>query len=128
LSNSIWIYRLYDVAEEIKLDAVEKILSHNRQTSRMRLSRIRPKSIQFKNPPVAVELGEHPVSAGARQFQASFTARVYDLGVISIIMRIPAAPVMMRSGAWPWSFTTRTKSSPTACSGWMKSEKRWPAP
>ena len=91
MSNSIWIYRLYDVAEEIKLDAVEKILSHNRQTSRMRLSRIRPKSIQFKNPPVAVELGEHPVSAGARQFQASFTARVYDLGVISIIMRIHLA-------------------------------------
>jgi hypothetical protein len=91
LRNSIWIYRLYDIAEEIKLDVVEKILSHDRPTSRMLLSKIRPKSIQFKNPPVAVELGEHPVSSGTRQFRASFTARVYDLGVISIIMRVPLA-------------------------------------
>ncbi|MCL6638702.1 MAG: hypothetical protein K6T80_03355 [Firmicutes bacterium] len=89
MRNAIWIYRLFDVAEEIKLDVVERILSHNRQTSRMILSRIRPKSIRFKNPPVAVELGEHPVSTGSRRFSALFTAKVYDLGVIAIIMRIP---------------------------------------
>lgn len=89
MQNSIWIYRLFDVAEEIKLDEVEKILSHDRQTSRMVLSRIRPKSIRLTNPPVAVELGEQDVSTGARKLRASFTAKIYDLGVIGIIMRIP---------------------------------------
>lgn len=89
MKNSIWVYRLFDVAEEIKLEQVEKILSQEHQTSRMRLSRIRPKSIQFKNPPVAVELGECPVTIGSQNFTGLFTGKIYDLGVIGIIMRIP---------------------------------------
>jgi len=89
MSNSVWVYRLYDTAEEIKLHRVEEILSQEHQTSRMRLSRIRPKSIQFKNPPVSVELGEIPVTLRNRIYDAQFTARIYDLGVIVIIMRIP---------------------------------------
>ena len=88
MKNSIWVYRLFDVAEEISLEQVEKILAQ-RQASRMRLSRIRPKSIQFKNPPVAVELGENTVLISGRSLKCSFTSKVYDLGVIAIIMRIP---------------------------------------
>jgi len=92
MKNSICVYRLFDVAEEINLEQVEKILAWARPTSRMRLSRIRPKSIQFKNPPVAVELGECPVTIGAQNFKALFTGKIYDLGVIGIIMRVPLRP------------------------------------
>lgn len=88
MKNSILVYRLFDVAEEIKLEQVEKILAQEHPTSRMRLSKIRPKSIQFKNPPVTVELGEHPVAISGQNFNALFTGKIYDLGVISIIMRI----------------------------------------
>ncbi|MEN6621932.1 MAG: hypothetical protein ABFD50_10320 [Smithella sp.] len=88
MKNSILAYRLFDVAEEINLEQVEKILAQERPTSRMRLSKIRPKSIQFKNPPVTVELGEHPVTISGQNFNAVFTGKIYDLGVISIIMRI----------------------------------------
>lgn len=89
MKNSIWVYRLFDTAEEINLEKVEEILAHGHQASRMRLSRIRPKSIQFKNPPVAVELGDCQVAIGRRNINASFTGKIYDLGVIGIIMRIP---------------------------------------
>lgn len=89
MKNSVWVYRLYDVAEEIRLERVEKIFARQHQTSRMRLSRIRPKSIQFKNPPVAVDLGEYPVTVGGKSFSALFTGKIYDLGVIGIVMRIP---------------------------------------
>jgi len=92
MNNSIWVYRLYDAAEEINLNRVEGILSQEHQTSRMRLSRIRPKSIQFKNPPVAVELGESPVTIGNRIYKAHFTGKIYDLGVIVIIMRLSLPP------------------------------------
>lgn len=88
MKNYILVYRLFDVAEEINLERVEKILVQSK-TSRMRLSRLRPKSIQFKNPPIAVELGEDTVAAGGRNLNVSFTGKVYDLGVIVIIMRIP---------------------------------------
>ncbi|BAF60199.1 MAG: hypothetical protein HPY89_01500 [Pelotomaculum sp.] len=89
MNNSIWVYRLFDVAEEINLEEVEKILAQEHQPTRMRLSRIRPKSIQFKNPPVAVELGEQKVKIGRQTFKAQFTGKIYDLGVIGIIMRLP---------------------------------------
>lgn len=89
MKNSILVYRLFDIAEEINLEQVEEILAREHQASRMRLSRIRPKSIQFKNPPVAVELGDCPVTIGSRDINASFTGKIYDLGVIGIIMRIP---------------------------------------
>ncbi|OPX88805.1 MAG: hypothetical protein A4E53_01764 [Pelotomaculum sp. PtaB.Bin104] len=88
MQNSIWIYRLYDVAEEIKLDRVEEILCHQHQTSRLRLSRTGPKSIQIENPPVAVDLGESPVIIDEQAFSAQFTGKIYDLGVIVITMRL----------------------------------------
>ena len=89
MANSIWVYRLFDVAEEIRLEQVETILARERQTSRVRLARVRPKSVQLKNPPVAFELGEHTVSIGGRIFKTNVTGKVYDLGVIGIIMRLP---------------------------------------
>lgn len=87
--NSIWVYRLYDVAEEIRLEQVEKTLAREHQTSRARLSRVKPKSVQFKNPPVAVELGEYPVTIGRQSVKTNVTGKIYDLGVIGIIMRVP---------------------------------------
>ncbi len=87
--NSIWIYRLFDVAEEIDLEKVEKILGHGRLTSRMRLSRIRPKSIQLKNPPVAVELGKSTIKTGRQELEVNLGGKIYDLGVIGVIMRVP---------------------------------------
>ncbi len=89
MMNSIWVYRLYDVAEEIRLEQVERILARDHQTSRARLSRVKPKSVQFKNPPVAVELGEYPVTIGRQSVKTTFAGKIYDLGVICIIMRVP---------------------------------------
>lgn len=86
--NSIWIYRMYDIAEEIKLDMVEQILSHVKPAARLRLSRIRPKSIHIKNPPVTMELGAEQITLMGRDYKAVFVSKVYDLGVISITLRI----------------------------------------
>ncbi len=88
MANSIWLYRLYDVAEEIQLSRVEKILAESKPTARLKLSRIRSKSIHIPNPPVTVELGEERIVLLNKRYPAKFTAKVYDLGVISIIMRL----------------------------------------
>ena len=88
MQNSIWLYRLYDVAEEIRLDLVEQILVNSKPTARLKLSRVRPKSIHIPNPPVTVELEEEKINLLEQVFPARFTAKIYDLGVISIIMRI----------------------------------------
>jgi len=90
--NSIQVYRLFDVAEEINLEKVERILGHGRPTSRMRLARIRPKSIQLVNPPVAVELGKSTIKTGGKDLEVNFGGKIYDLGVIGIVMRVPLPP------------------------------------
>lgn len=92
MQNSIWLYRLYDIAEEIKLDLVEKILAQNKPTTRMRLARIKPKSMQFKNPPVTVELDGGMVELPQGTFSTIVAAKIYDLGVVSIAQRILLPP------------------------------------
>ncbi|MBF7082443.1 hypothetical protein IT084_05545 [Desulfallas sp. Bu1-1] len=92
MESAILLYRLYDVADEINLEAVEKILSVERTTSRLRLSRIPPKSIHIKNPPVRLELGDDTIAIGGTEYKVSFSARVYDLGVISIVMCFNLGP------------------------------------
>lgn len=88
MSNAIHIYRLYDVAEEIFLDEVEFILAQSRPTSRLRLSRIKPKSIHIPNPPVTVELDEEQLDILGVSCRTVYSAKIYDLGVIGITMRI----------------------------------------
>jgi hypothetical protein len=88
MGNSIWIYRLFDVAGEIDLDRVEEILANTRATSRVRLSRFPCRSIHFNNPPVVVELDRTQVKLGADTFAASFLGKVYDLGVVALVLKI----------------------------------------
>ncbi|HEX3032086.1 MAG TPA: hypothetical protein VHS59_07575, partial [Bacillota bacterium] len=88
MSDSIWIYRIYDITEEIDLHSVETILAPAKPTSRLRLSRVQPKSIHIDNPPVTVELGPTTVTIAEKAYQATASARIYDLGVVSIILKI----------------------------------------
>lgn len=89
MENAILLYRLYDVAEEIDLEKVEEILAHQKPTTRLQLTRVPPKAIHIKNPPVTVELGEEDVEAAGVSFRAGITARIYDLGVVSLMMKLP---------------------------------------
>ncbi len=92
MHNFIYLYRIYDVAGEIRLDRVERLLSQIKPTSRMRPSKIKPKSIHIANPPVMVELGEDSRIFNGSPYNVHYFARVYDLGVISLVMRISIPP------------------------------------
>ncbi|WP_027365879.1 hypothetical protein [Desulfotruncus alcoholivorax] len=92
MRTAVLFYRLFDVADEINLELVERILSMEKVTSRLKLSRVPPKSIHIENPPVGVELGNERIVFGGSEYEVSFFARIYDLGVISIIMQIFLSP------------------------------------
>lgn len=89
MANAIWLYRLFDVAEEINLRRVEEILSQKKTTSRLRLSRFPCRSIQFRDPPIAVDLGEVTLKIGPRALRGYFVGKIFDLGVIGVTLRIP---------------------------------------
>jgi len=85
---SVWLYRLYDVAQEIDLDKVEQLLAGAKPITRLRLSKVSPKSMHFKNPPVTIELGESTLKVLDTELPAVVTARVYDLGVVTVLLRL----------------------------------------
>ncbi len=92
MSNSVWIYRIYDITEEINLKSVEQVLAPDKPTSRLRLNRVQSKSIHIDNPPVTVELGNTNIQINEKQYSAVVTARVFDLGVISIVLKVHLFP------------------------------------
>ena len=89
MNTSMIVYRLFDVADEINLDLVQALwTSRNKIASRLRLDRISTKSITFKNPPVLVELGNHDLEINGKTYFTEVKARIFDIGVISLILRI----------------------------------------
>ncbi len=88
MSNSIWMYRIFDITDEINLRKVEDTLSPEKPTSRLRLSRVRPKSIHIDNPPVTVELGSRELVLDGLTYNGTAVARIFDLGVVSIVLKI----------------------------------------
>lgn len=89
MNSSIFIYHLFDVADEINLDLVEALWSsRNKIASRLRLEKISPRSITFKNPPVLVELGSHEMTFDGEVYLAEIKARIFDIGVIGLIIRL----------------------------------------
>jgi len=93
MNNSVWVYRIYDIADEIDLRQVERTLSPDKPTTRLKLSRVRPKSIHIDNPPVSVDLGNATINLNQYSYQLSAHARIFDLGVVSVVLKIqlPAA-------------------------------------
>lgn len=88
MNGSIIVYRLFDIADEIDLDQVQALwAARNKIASRLRLERVSPKAIAFQDPPVSVELGSHEILLGENNHLAEIRARIFDIGVISVIMR-----------------------------------------
>jgi len=89
MNSSMFIYHLFDVADEINLDLVEALwASRNKIASRLRLEKVSTDSITFKDPPVLVELGSHEMNFANATYLAEVKARIFDLGVISLIINI----------------------------------------
>src|SRR5262249_55290125 len=65
--------------------------------------RVRPvrgeaQAIHIKNPPLTVSLGTESVRLDGASLDAELSARVFDFGVASIRVRLPAPPGLRRPG------------------------------
>ncbi|RKH40823.1 hypothetical protein D7X55_25565 [Corallococcus sp. AB049A] len=86
----ILCYRTFDIAEEIDLERARKALTED--SRRLKLSRENSQYIQLPNPPVAYELGRRPLALRGGPVTVDATARLFDHGAASIILRVPVAP------------------------------------
>ncbi|PTQ52216.1 MAG: hypothetical protein BLITH_1183 [Brockia lithotrophica] len=89
MRGEVWVYRFFDVAQEIHLDEVEGLFVHREApVRRMRLLKVRPRSLEIKNLPVTVDLGEVEIPLRSRMLRGRIRARLYDFGVLSLVARI----------------------------------------
>ncbi len=86
----IFCYRLFDVAEEIDLDAAQRLLA--RDTRRVRLTRAGAEYLLLPNPPLAVELGQRTLAASGGPLVVEVVGRLFDHGSVSIRLRVPVSP------------------------------------
>ena len=83
------VYRLYDVGYGIDLKRALDLLA-SRAAERVRPVRGEAQAIQIKDPPVTVVLGAERLTIDGRQLDAEVSARIFDFGVVSLRVRIPA--------------------------------------
>ena len=89
-SGEIIVYRLFDVADAIDLAKAEDVLLAG-TLPRLAFRRAGYRSIELPNPPATVELGTQSIELGATTLHCDCSARIYDVGSLSIQVRVPIA-------------------------------------
>lgn len=82
------VIRIYDVAQEIDLVAVESLLAGHQPVARIRLARVEPKAIAFDDPPVVTDLLAPPLDVRGLRAPTRASARIYGFGVISLSLEV----------------------------------------
>jgi hypothetical protein len=90
------VYRLFDVGYEIRLDKALGLLAAS-APELVHLVHCEAQAIHIPNPPVSVVLGEVQLSIAGQRCDAQVSARLFDFGVASIRVTVPAPEEL----AWP---------------------------
>jgi hypothetical protein len=85
LRGSFWALVLYDVAEQIDLDAVRSLAAMEAPRREPAFKHPVPDYVRFERPPVVENLGRVPMGAG-EQFQARI--KYFDYGVVSVELKL----------------------------------------
>jgi hypothetical protein len=88
MKREIWIYRLYDCAEEFDLGRLEKTLAEKIPLKRLRLSRAKSTSILMEHPPLTSEMKAMELTVGETKLAGSVLAKFYRLGIVTLIFRL----------------------------------------
>lgn len=85
----IQIYRVFDVAEEIKLTQAEKILGNATEGPRLKLPADTRKAIIMKDAPLTIKLGQTTLSLPSGEYIVNAFARIWNYGVMSVRFEMP---------------------------------------
>lgn len=85
--GQVAIYRQYDVADYIDLEAATAAVQ-KATTKRLALRRPPKAQVQMLAPPLSFELGQQRLHIDNRDFAVDCSARVYDFGTISVVLRV----------------------------------------
>ena len=93
VSGEVIAYRLFDFAYEVNLAQVEAIwrARPGAGSERKRLNTTSPKAVSYDVPPVVLTLEPVPLSLASGAVVANATARLYDFGVLTLVLSIRAS-------------------------------------
>lgn len=91
------VFRIFDVAQEIDLVEVERLLAGRAPVARIRLSRAAPKAIAFGDPPVVTDLLAPTLEHQGMRLETHASARIYGFGVVSLSLET----LVPRPMPWP---------------------------
>lgn len=80
-------YRIFDVAEEIDLARAAGMLAQG--VTRLAFTREGSEYVQLSNPPLNLELGSRPLALRGGKLDVQVSARLFDHGALSVILRVP---------------------------------------
>lgn len=86
LRGSLWVLILYDIAEEIHLDELRRILGVEAVHREPSFRHPAPDYVRFERPPVVTPVDVRPLGAGA---PLNGRLKFFDYGVVSLEVEIP---------------------------------------
>ncbi len=87
--GSVYFYFCYDIAEEIKLEKLEKILGTDTMQFRLEGKRLTPEYMQYKVPPIFVRLGQTKTEIEGKKVSAILDVKLYNFGAVTIRFQAP---------------------------------------
>ena len=90
--GEIIAYRVFDVADEIDLAAVEQRIKSSHGPSRLTIARSTGHALIVRNAPLTLTLAPSQVRLGRSETRAEIFARVWDYGAISVQFRMAIRP------------------------------------
>lgn len=88
----ILVYRVYDIGEEINLEAAEKILQQETTArAKFRLKKINQAAVVVSNDPLSVALGNYNYIDHGINFNPEITAKIWEFGTLSLTLDFPIA-------------------------------------
>jgi hypothetical protein len=89
--GEIVAYRIFDIADEVDLGAIEEKIKATLGASRLAIARSTGHALVVRNAPLTLTLGSAQVRLGRENCRAELFARLWDYGAISIQFRIAVA-------------------------------------
>jgi len=81
VDGSLMLYFCFDVADEINIHILEKILGTQAEKAFLSRTTLVPEYLQYKSPPLLIKFGEEKLPGGLVSFAE---AKIYEFGVVTI--------------------------------------------
>jgi len=88
VSGEVVSFRIYDTGGEIDLSKVKKIFGQKPEQEKIEFEQLAPKYINISPAPLFVNLKKRTTEIFGRKVELSISARIYEVGAVSVILRI----------------------------------------